>query len=128
MSNSGKFMGERFVRLLPVPTAEMEEQVRMGTLAIPGNFEKNIMRSKIYNQKQQYQSQRQQHDFTYMGAYSRSFLVAPLSSAFVPTALLPQPGSSGGGALYPPTNPSHPPNHHRVANEQQQLLRMPHQW
>jgi hypothetical protein len=36
MSKNGEYIGERYVRLLHVPRQEMEEQVRMGTLAVPG--------------------------------------------------------------------------------------------
>jgi hypothetical protein len=36
LSKNGKYLGDRYVRLLHVPKQEMEEQVRLGTLAIPG--------------------------------------------------------------------------------------------
>jgi hypothetical protein len=36
MSKNGEYIGERYVRLLHVPKQEMEEQVRLGTLAVPG--------------------------------------------------------------------------------------------
>lgn len=36
MSKNGEYIGDRYVRLLHVPKQEMEEQVRLGTLAIPG--------------------------------------------------------------------------------------------
>lgn len=36
LAKNGEYIGERYVRLLHVPKQEMEEQVRMGTLAIPG--------------------------------------------------------------------------------------------
>jgi heterogeneous nuclear ribonucleoprotein F/H len=36
MAKNGEFIGERYVKLLLVPRQEMEEQVRMGTIAIPG--------------------------------------------------------------------------------------------
>ncbi|KIZ06356.1 hypothetical protein MNEG_1601 [Monoraphidium neglectum] len=37
MSKNGAYIGERYVRLLHVPKQEMQEQVRLGTAAIPGN-------------------------------------------------------------------------------------------
>lgn len=36
LSKNGEYLGDRYVRLLHVPKQEMEEQVRLGTLAIPG--------------------------------------------------------------------------------------------
>ncbi|KAL6763408.1 hypothetical protein V8C86DRAFT_3012807 [Haematococcus lacustris] len=36
LSKNGQFIGERYVRLLHVTKNEMEEQSRLGTLAIPG--------------------------------------------------------------------------------------------
>jgi hypothetical protein len=45
LSKNGKYLGERYVRLLHVPKQEMEEQVRLGTLAIPGAQAK--MRQKM---------------------------------------------------------------------------------
>lgn len=51
LSKNGEFIGERYVRLLHVPVTEMEEQVRLGTLAIPGNAAK--LRSRLMRQQQQ---------------------------------------------------------------------------
>lgn len=45
LSKNGKYLGDRYVRLLHVPKQEMEEQVRLGTLAIPGAQAK--MRQKM---------------------------------------------------------------------------------
>jgi hypothetical protein len=45
LSKNGEYLGDRYVRLLHVPKQEMEEQVRLGTLAIPGAQAK--MRQKI---------------------------------------------------------------------------------
>lgn len=45
LSKNGEYLGSRYVRLLHVPVFEMEEQVRMGTLAIPGNAAK--MRARL---------------------------------------------------------------------------------
>lgn len=45
LSKNGKYLGDRYVRLLHVPKQEMEEQVRLGTLAIPGAHVK--MRQKM---------------------------------------------------------------------------------
>ena len=36
MSKNGEYIGRRYVKLLMVPREEMEDQVRLGTLAIPG--------------------------------------------------------------------------------------------
>jgi heterogeneous nuclear ribonucleoprotein F/H len=49
LSKNGDFMGERYVRLLHVPVTEMEEQVRLGTLAIPGNAAK--LRNRMAQQQ-----------------------------------------------------------------------------
>lgn len=40
LAKNGEYIGERYVRLLHVPKSEMEEQVRLGTLAIPGTAAK----------------------------------------------------------------------------------------
>lgn len=40
MARNGEYLGDRYVRLLHVPRQEMEEQVSMGTLAIPGQAAK----------------------------------------------------------------------------------------
>lgn len=45
LSKNGEYLGDRYVRLLHVPKQEMEEQVRLGTLAIPGAQAK--MRQKM---------------------------------------------------------------------------------
>ncbi|GFH06305.1 uncharacterized protein HaLaN_00913, partial [Haematococcus lacustris] len=45
LSKNGQFIGERYVRLLHVTKNEMEEQSRLGTLAIPGAAAK--LRSRI---------------------------------------------------------------------------------
>mmetsp|Transcript_28108 Transcript_28108/g.75907 ORF Transcript_28108/g.75907 Transcript_28108/m.75907 type:complete len:391 (+) Transcript_28108:35-1207(+) len=45
LNKNGEYIGERYVRLLHVPKSEMEEQVRLGTLAIPGTAAK--LRSRI---------------------------------------------------------------------------------
>ncbi|KAG1672723.1 hypothetical protein FOA52_005201 [Chlamydomonas sp. UWO 241] len=50
LSKNGDFMGERYVRLLHVPVTEMEEQVRLGTLAVPGNAAK--LRNRMAQQQQ----------------------------------------------------------------------------
>jgi len=50
LSKNGEYIGERYVRLLHVPKSEMEEQVRLGTLAIPGNAAK--LRSRLMRQQQ----------------------------------------------------------------------------
>eukprot|EP00198_Chlamydomonas_reinhardtii_P002932 XP_001692268.1 predicted protein [Chlamydomonas reinhardtii] len=52
LSKNGEYIGQRYVRLLHVPRAEMEEQVRLGTLAIPGAAAKirsRMMRSQQRN-------------------------------------------------------------------------------
>ncbi|GAX83059.1 hypothetical protein CEUSTIGMA_g10485.t1 [Chlamydomonas eustigma] len=51
LTKNGDFLGERYVRLLHVPASEMEEQVRLGTLAVPGNAAK--LRARIIRQQQQ---------------------------------------------------------------------------
>ncbi|KIZ02545.1 hypothetical protein MNEG_5410 [Monoraphidium neglectum] len=53
MSKNGAFIGERYVRLLHVPKQEMLEQVRLGTIAIPGNAHR---RSRFQQQQQQQQA------------------------------------------------------------------------
>lgn len=45
MAKNGEYIGERYVRLLHVPKSEMEEQVKLGTLAIPGQA--NKMRQRL---------------------------------------------------------------------------------
>lgn len=62
LSKNGEFIGERYVRLLHVPVTEMEEQVRLGTLAIPGNAAK--LRSRLMRQQQQLQ---QRNRMAYLG-------------------------------------------------------------
>ncbi len=53
LAKNGEYIGERYVRLLHVPKSEMEEQVRLGTLAIPGAAAK--LRSRLLRQQQQQQ-------------------------------------------------------------------------
>ncbi|KXZ50577.1 hypothetical protein GPECTOR_16g752 [Gonium pectorale] len=50
LSKNGEYIGQRYVRLLHVPRAEMEEQVRLGTLAIPGAAAK--LRSRMIRSQQ----------------------------------------------------------------------------
>ncbi|EFJ47748.1 hypothetical protein VOLCADRAFT_117772 [Volvox carteri f. nagariensis] len=50
LSKNGEYIGQRYVRLLHVPRAEMEEQVRLGTLAIPGAAAK--LRSRMMRSQQ----------------------------------------------------------------------------
>lgn len=45
LAKNGEFLGDRYVRLLHVPQSEMEEQVRLGTVAIPGDASRS-MRSR----------------------------------------------------------------------------------
>ncbi|GFR41617.1 hypothetical protein Agub_g2342 [Astrephomene gubernaculifera] len=51
LSKNGEYIGQRYVRLLHVPRSEMEEQVRLGTLAIPGAAAK--LRSRMMRSQQQ---------------------------------------------------------------------------
>jgi heterogeneous nuclear ribonucleoprotein F/H len=47
LAKNGEYIGQRYVRLLHVPRQEMEEQVRHGTLAVPGaaaKFRSRMMR------------------------------------------------------------------------------------
>lgn len=45
LSKNGEYLGERYIRLLHVPRTEMEDQVRLGTLAVPGAAAR--MRSRV---------------------------------------------------------------------------------
>jgi hypothetical protein len=62
MSKNGAYIGERYVRLLHVPKQEMQEQVRLGTIAIPGNAHRRarVQQQQQHQQHQQQQLQRQQ--------------------------------------------------------------------
>lgn len=53
LSKNGEYLGGRYIRLLHVPRAEMEEQVRLGTLAVPGAAAR--MRSRMARAQQQQQ-------------------------------------------------------------------------
>ena len=120
MANNGQYMGERFVRLLPVGTSEMEEQVRMGTLAIPASMRnKMVMRRKHQN-------------FVSMGASPLLFPHQYMPPSFMgPSAAGMITGGqamSGCGIFYP-HNPSYPPvvYQQRQQQQQQQQQQMP-QW
>lgn len=66
-------MGERYVRLLHVTPDEMEEQVRLGTLAIPGAAEK--MRNRLIMRQQQ-----QQQQYAYIGIPLHQFSFQPAAT------------------------------------------------
>jgi len=52
MSKNGAYIGERYVRLLHVPKQEMQEQVRLGTVAIPGNPHRRRLQQQHQHQQQ----------------------------------------------------------------------------
>lgn len=72
LAKNGEYIGERYVRLLHVPKSEMEEQVRLGTLAIPGAAAK--LRSRLMRQ--------QRNNLTYLAG----------PQLLVPTAVVPGTG------------------------------------
>lgn len=82
LSKNGEYMGERYVRLLHVPKSEMEEQVRLGTLAIPGAAAK--LRSRMMRAQQR-------NNLAYLQNPG-----GPLQ--LVPTAVLPGGGRPNYGA------------------------------
>ena len=59
MAKNGAYMGERYVRLLHVPKQEMNEQVRLGTIAIPGNATRRGGRLPAQHMQQVQQAPRQ---------------------------------------------------------------------
>jgi heterogeneous nuclear ribonucleoprotein F/H len=112
MSKNGAYIGERYVRLLHVPKQEMQEQVRLGTIAVPGNAHR---RGRVQQQLQQQQHQLQ-HAAAAVAAQQQQAAAAAAQFQQQQQAPYQLPrgafDAAGGG-----TSPAH---HHLLQPQQQQ--------
>lgn len=106
LSKNGEYIGQRYVRLLHVPRAEMEEQVRLGTLAIPGAAAK--LRSRMIRTQQR-------NNMAYMAAGPVQLMPTPVMQGRPVLAMGPPgPGGAAGLTYAQPPGPGQGPVESRI--------------